>query len=165
MSNLIQNDLISSLHSVLKTQLVLSLKNKKISIMADETSDCCHHEQISVIVRFYDESLNKPVEYFVCMQRLTAVDAQSIFNSLDGIVVNQLGLSWLDIIVVCFDGVSTMAGNINGVQAKCKEKNSKIFYVHCHAHCLNLVLIDSIGRSNCIVFDFLLVLYNFYMHL
>jgi len=30
MSNLIQNDLISSLHSVLKRQLVLSLKNKKI---------------------------------------------------------------------------------------------------------------------------------------
>jgi len=154
MSNLIQNDLISSLHSVLKRQLVLSLKNKKISIMADETSDCGHHEQISVIVRFYDESLNKPVEYFVCMQRLTAVDAQSIFNSLDGIVVNQLSLSWLDIIAVCFDGASTMAGNINGVQAKCKEKNSKIFNVHCHAHCLNLVLIDCIGRSNCIVFDF-----------
>ncbi|XP_050064188.1 zinc finger MYM-type protein 1-like [Aphis gossypii] len=40
-----------------------------------------------------------------------------------------------------------MAGNINGVQAKCKEKNSKIFYVHCHAHCLNLVLIDSIEAS------------------
>lgn len=59
MSNLIQNDLISSLYSVLKRQLVLSLKNKKISIMADETSDCGHHEQISVIVRFYDESLNK----------------------------------------------------------------------------------------------------------
>ncbi|CAI6357084.1 unnamed protein product [Macrosiphum euphorbiae] len=138
MSNLIQNDLISSLHSVLKRQLVLSLKNKKISIMADETSDCGHHEQISVIVRFYDESLNKPVEYFVCMQRLIAVDAQSIFNSLDGIVVNQLGLSWLDIIAVCFDGASTMAGNMNGVQAKCKEKKAKIFYVHCHAHCLNL---------------------------
>ncbi|KAE9523137.1 hypothetical protein AGLY_016451 [Aphis glycines] len=94
MSNLIQNDLISSLHSVLKRQLVLSLKNKKISIMADETSDCGHHEQISVIVRFYDESLNKPVEYFV---------------------LNQLGLSWLDIIAVCFDGA--MAGNIN--EASC----------------------------------------------
>lgn len=35
LSNLIQNDLITSIHSVLKRQLVLSLKNKKISIMAD----------------------------------------------------------------------------------------------------------------------------------
>lgn len=56
--------------------------------MADEASDCGHYEQISVIVRFYDKSLNKPVEYFICMQCLIAVEAQSIFNSLDGIVVN-----------------------------------------------------------------------------
>jgi len=88
------------------------------------------------------------------MQLLTVVDAQSIFNSLDGIVVNQLGLSWFDIIAVCFNGASTMAGKINGVQAKCNEKNPKMFYVHCHAHCLSLVLIVSIDRSNCIVFDF-----------
>lgn len=53
---------------------------------------------------------------------------------------------------MCFDGAATMAGSANGVQRKCKEKNLKIFHVHCHAHCLNLVLVDSIGRKNTIVF-------------
>lgn len=153
-SNLIQNDLILSIHSVLKRKLVSSLKNKKISIMADETSDCGHHEQMSVIVRYYDDITNSPVEYFVCMMRLTAVDSQSIFDSLSSIVEKQLSLSWLDVVAVCFDGAATMAGCSNGVQSKCKEINSKIFYVHCHAHCLNLVLVDSIGRKNRIVFDF-----------
>ncbi|XP_008183440.1 zinc finger MYM-type protein 1-like [Acyrthosiphon pisum] len=86
--------------------------------------------------------------------RLTAVDSQSIFDSLSSIVEKQLGLSWLDVVAVCFDGAATMAGCSNGVQSKCKEINSKIFYVHCHAHCLNLVLVDSIGRKNRIVFDF-----------
>eukprot|EP00102_Acyrthosiphon_pisum_P010403 XP_008178706.1 PREDICTED: zinc finger MYM-type protein 1-like [Acyrthosiphon pisum] len=86
--------------------------------------------------------------------RLTAVDSQSIFDSLSSIVEKQLGLSWLDVVAVCFDGADTMAGCSNGVQSKCKEINSKIFYVHCHAHCLNLVLVDSIGRKNRIVFDF-----------
>ncbi|XP_022183530.1 zinc finger MYM-type protein 1-like [Myzus persicae] len=152
-SNLIQNDLILSIHSVHKRKLVSSLKNKKISIMADETSDCGHHEQMSVIVRYYDDIINSPVEYFVCMMQLTAVDSQSIFDSLSSIIEKQLGLSWLDVVAVCFDGAATMAES-NGVQLKCKEINSKIFYVHCHAHCLNLVLIDSIGRKNRLVFDF-----------
>lgn len=54
-SNLIQNDLILSIHSVLMRKLVSSLKNKKFAIMADETSDCGHHEQMSVIVSCYDD--------------------------------------------------------------------------------------------------------------
>lgn len=122
--------------------------------MADETSDCGHHEQMSVIVRYCDDIINSPVEYFVCMMRLTAVDSQSIFDSLSSIVEKQLGLSWLDGVAVCYDGAATMAGCSNGVQSKCKEINSKIFYVYCHAHCLNLVLVDSIARKNRIVFDF-----------
>jgi len=27
-------------------------------------------------------------------------------------------------------------------------------YIHCYAHCLNLVLVDSVGRKNRVVFDF-----------
>jgi len=34
---------------------------------------------------------------------------------------------------------------------KCKEKNENIFYVHRYAHCLNLVLVDSIGRKNVVL--------------
>jgi hypothetical protein len=47
-----------------------------------------------------------------------------------------------------------MAGYYNGVQKKCKEKNENIFYVHYYAHCLNLVLIYSIGFKNRVLFDF-----------
>ncbi|CAI6355542.1 unnamed protein product [Macrosiphum euphorbiae] len=59
-----------------------------------------------------------------------------------------------------------MAGKISGVQSKCKEQNSKILYVHCFTHCLNLVLVDScISRmENSIIFDFFGVIqmvYNF----
>lgn len=128
--NLIQTDLILTIHSVLKRKLVFFLKNKKISIMADETSDCGYHEQMSVIVRYYDDIINSPVEYFVCMMRLTAVDSQSISDYLSSIVEKQLGLSWLDVVAVCFDEAAIMAGCSNGVQSKCKEINSKIFYAH-----------------------------------
>lgn len=64
---------------------------------------------------------------------------------------------------MCFDGAASMAGSISGVQAKCKEENSKILYVHCYAHYLNLSLINSIcdksrnknPNQNRVLFDFL----------
>lgn len=55
---------------------------------------------------------------------------------------------------VCFDGASTMSGNTTGVQTKFKKKNPKLCIVNCYGHCLNLVLVDSIGRDDIITFDF-----------
>jgi len=51
---------------------------------------------------------------------------------------------------MCFDGAATMSGSVNGVQDKFKKKNDKAFFVHC----LNLILVDSVGRENRITFDF-----------
>lgn len=56
-----------------------------------------------------------------------------------------------------------MSGCTNGVQAKFKEKNSNTFFVHGYGHCLNLVLVDSVGRNNQ-TFDFfgnIQLIYNF----
>ena len=41
-----------------------------------------------------------------------------------------------------YDGCSAMAGMLNGVQAKIREIYPKALYVHCSAHCLNLVVND-----------------------
>lgn len=153
-SNRIQNDIIMALYNYFKRKFALLLQNKKISIIADETSDVGHHQQMSIVIRYFDSILNKPVEHFVCLQRLTTVDAQSIFNSLNYVLVNKLSLNWSSVVGVCFDGAATMSGFNNGVQAKCKAKNNSIMYIHCYAHCLNLVLVDSVGRKNRVVFDF-----------
>ncbi|XP_025199262.1 zinc finger MYM-type protein 1-like [Melanaphis sacchari] len=153
-SNRIQNDIIMALYNYFKRKLALLLQNKKISIIADETSDVGHHQQMSIVIRYFDSILNKPVEHFVCLQRLTTVDAQSIFNSLNYVLVNKLSLNWSSVVGVCFDGAATMSGFNNRVQAKCKAKNNSIMYIHCYAHCLNLVLVDSVGRKNRVVFDF-----------
>lgn len=36
-----------------------------------------------------------------------------------------------------------MSEYIFGVQTKCKDQNNELAYVHCYAHCLNLVLVDA----------------------
>ncbi|KAL4091411.1 hypothetical protein QTP88_026107 [Uroleucon formosanum] len=160
-SNVIQNDIINSIHNVIIQELKLKLQNTHIAIMADETSDVGHHEQLSVVFRYFDTKTNRPIETFITLRRMLCVDAESIFNALDDVITCQFMLDWKNVIAVCFDGAATMAGNINGVRAKCKNKNKNILHVHCYAHCLNLTLMDAVcanakySEVNKCVFDFL----------
>ncbi|XP_060846498.1 zinc finger MYM-type protein 1-like [Rhopalosiphum padi] len=121
----------------------------------DDTTDVGHHEQMSVVVRYFDIHLFMPVERFICLKRLLSVNSNAIFAVLSEIMSNY-NLNWDDVVSVCFDGASTMSGCISGVQTKCKEENSRIMYVHCYAHCLNLVLVDACTtrRNIPMIFDF-----------
>jgi len=44
---------------VIKKQLKVALVNEKVLIMADETSDVGHHEQLSVVIRYFDKFKNR----------------------------------------------------------------------------------------------------------
>jgi hypothetical protein len=163
LSNKIEKEMILSLHSVVLRTILSSLGNKNISIIADDTSDCGHHEQVSVVLRYYDKRTDMPVELFVAILSLMCVDTFSIFNELHSVLC-KLTVDWSNVVSVCFDGVATISGCTAGVQAKCKEKNSNILYVHCYAHCLNLVLVDACtsSKQNRVVFDFLGVMQHLY---
>lgn len=124
-SNRIQNDLIYSIHNVLIKKIKSDLQNVYVSVLADETSDVGHYEQLSIVVRYFDFQTNRAVETFIDL-RLVSVDAESIFNALSNVLHSKFGISWSSIIAVCFDGASTMAGNIGGVQRKFKEMNENI---------------------------------------
>jgi len=89
----IQHDLISSVHNVLLQTIKSNVQESFISILADETSDVGHHEQISIIVRYFDEEKNRPIETFVSFQRLKSVTAQAIFNSLCS-VLDLMNKNW-----------------------------------------------------------------------
>ena len=43
----------------------------------------------------------------------------------------------------CYDGASVMSGCNTGVQTRVNDINPAAIYIHCHAHQLNLVLVDS----------------------
>ncbi|XP_066941006.1 zinc finger MYM-type protein 1-like [Macrobrachium rosenbergii] len=46
-----------------------------------------------------------------------------------------------------YDGAANMSGIYNGLQSRLQRQNPKALYVHCHAHCLNLVLVESAKSS------------------
>lgn len=151
----IQNDIINSIQTVMLRSIISSINSKPISIIADETTDLGHHEQLSLVIRYFDEDVFRPIERFIGLFRVKKVDAQSIFDELSS-TLTDLRIECDDIMSVCFDGAATMSGSIAGVQKKFKEKNSCILYVHCYAHCLNLVLVDACTsiKENHIIFDF-----------
>lgn len=154
-SGKIQNDIIISISNIILRKISHSVQNKLVSIMADETSDCGHREQMAIVLRFFDDKLNSPVEHLVAIRRVTSVDAQAIFSELK-VVLSLLKVDWKNVLSVCFDGAATMSGSVSGVQMRCKELNINIVYVHCYAHCLNLVLVDActLDKGNRLIFDF-----------
>jgi len=51
-------------------------KIQKLCIIADETSDVGHHEQLSIIIRHFDLQKNRPVETLIGLKRMTSADAE-----------------------------------------------------------------------------------------
>ncbi|KAL4104331.1 hypothetical protein QTP88_019632 [Uroleucon formosanum] len=76
------NESSTSNNQGLFKEILNLLSNSFISIMADETSDVGHHEQMSIVVRYFDDNVNRPIETFVSLKRMTSVTAESIFNTL-----------------------------------------------------------------------------------
>jgi hypothetical protein len=57
--------------------------------------------------------------------------------------LNYFGLDISNCVSQSYDGASVMPGQFNGVQKKIKDMSGNLCpYVHCHAHRLNLVLVD-----------------------
>lgn len=125
LSNLIQNDILKAIKNVILRLVKDEIQGQSISVIADETSDVRHHEQISIVFRYIPSGSVLPVERFISLERLKVTDAETIFNSLNN-CLQKMGILWENVEAVCFDGASTMSGNFTGVQARCKEKNKFI---------------------------------------
>ena len=69
--------------------------------------------------------------------------------SLSEFILNSLRENGIDpkcIVSQGYDGASVMSGHCAGVQRYICDIVPHATYVHCYAHCLNLVLVDSTKR-------------------
>ena len=46
-----------------------------------------------------------------------------------------------------YDGCSTMSGCYSGVQARVRDICESAYFVHCYAHRLNLVIVDTCSKN------------------
>jgi len=77
---------------------------------------------------------------------ISRTDSETLFKLLKDTLTSQ-GLSLCNIRGQCYDGASNMSGEHRGLQARIKDEAPKPVYVHCYAHCLNLVLVDAMKRN------------------
>ncbi len=110
--------------------------------MADETKDVKKKEQISLVLRYYFSGAVH--ESFLHFESADRLDAAGLTDKIIHILESH-GVEYKNNLVgQAYDGASVMSGKHSGVQARIKEQAKHAFYIHCNAHCLNVVLVDTV---------------------
>lgn len=127
------------------------------SILFDETLYLSHQQQKSFVVHFPHNMQIKVQFIEVCNANTTTG------QELESAVLSLLQKNGLELKNVCgqsYDGAANMSGMYKGLQARIRAHNKKALYVHCKAHCLNLVLVES-SKSDDNFFNLVEKLYAF----
>lgn len=138
-----QNEVINCCGKYIKDVLVKEIKlNKFFSIIADEASDCSNKEQMSLVLRFIDQSCEVREEFMGflhCNLGLTGLAlSQTVLTA-----ISNLTLDIQDCRGQGYDGAAAVSGHKNGLSAHILRLNDKALYTHCHSHRLNLVISHS----------------------
>lgn len=144
LSNRTQNDLISSVASVMISHIKCQIKQTDfVAVMVDETPDVSGREQLVIILRYFDNSevVDRFIKYVDCSSDR---GADFISNTILKILEDFGCLEKL--IAQTYDGAAVLSSNQNGVQKKVRDKCPSALFVWCSAHVLNLILSKSFER-------------------
>ncbi|XP_074521359.1 zinc finger MYM-type protein 1-like [Halichoeres trimaculatus] len=144
-SKTIQNDIIKSTAHVIQEEIDKEINAAPfIAIEVDDTTDISCRCQLTVIVRYVNES------GIICERFLGFHDIslERDAETIAAVVTKTIGSYNPETKLICqtYDGASCMSGQRGGVQALVKVKCRHALFVHCYAHKLNFVLAQ--GTSN-----------------
>ncbi|XDV31283.1 hypothetical protein PO909_034004 [Leuciscus waleckii] len=142
-SKTIQNEILKCLGGMVKNNIIKEVKeSQQFSIIVDETKDIQKKEQISFVLRYFYEGAVH--ESFIEFSEADQLDAGALSEKII-CFFEKHGLEYKkNLVGQGYDGAAVMSGVRAGVQAKVREVAKHSFYVHCSAHCLNLVIVDSV---------------------
>ena len=139
------NELIELSADVIRKKIVLKANGSigGFALMADETADISGVEQFSIGIRYVDYcEMNLSIhEEFLGFSALKAMDAETISQEILN-VTEKYGLEMQKLVGQGYDGCSTMAGEVSGVQQRIRDLYPKAYFMHCTSHWLNLVIND-----------------------
>jgi len=159
-----QNELIAAMSSVVTDKIREEIGESWYTIKADGTKDSTGTENISIVVRFFNQHTLKVMERLLVISSTDSGDAQSLTDVILA-EISKAGLKSTKIFSQVYDGASVMAGKNGGVQRILQEREDReIPYIHCFNHQLHLVVVHAMSAERPVK-DFLHVcgeLYNFF---
>ena len=146
----IQNEILGIASTMVVEEIVAEANESFISVVADESCDISGKEQLSIVLRYIKG--DKVNESFTGFVEMSSVSAESISAAILA-HLSRIGVDLRKLVGQGYDGASTMAGHVSGVQKRIRKTYPRAIFVHCAAQCLNLVINDqsrvSIVRSAC----------------
>ncbi|XP_065667807.1 zinc finger MYM-type protein 1-like [Hydra vulgaris] len=138
----IQNELIQIIAKRIREEILSKFKMVKyFSIIADCTQDVSKVEQMSIVLRFVQM---ENAEVKVCEHFIDFIPVeQTTGAALTDVILKMLTQTRIPIEDMRGQGYvngANMRGHQSGVQKRIFEKNSRAFFVPCHAHSKNLVV-------------------------
>ena len=141
-----QNKILNSIGKQLQKFIVGEINAAGIySIAMDCTTDSSHADQLSIIIRYLNRSLDI-VERLVSVQRVKESSAEGLFNTLQEIL-KESSLSLKDAVGQSYDGASVMTGKYKGVKTLVQQVNPQCIFIWTFDHMLNLVIMEACGSS------------------
>ena len=116
---------------------ITALPHLQYSVMMDDTRDVSGKEQEAFCLRYVDHDLIVHEE-FIGLYEVSSTTGENLARVvLD--VLQRLNLPISGLRGQAYDGAANMAGKYNGAQAIIKQQQPLAHYVHCTAHCVNLI--------------------------
>lgn len=158
----IQNEIFQVMADMVRNDISAEIREAEcFALLVDETKDVSKCEQLSVVVRYLRGEEVR--EEFLHFKHTEGLDADSLLRTIKQ-TLSQCNIDLKMCVGQCYDGAAVMSGCKNGVQQKLKSEVPEALYIHCHAHRLNLVLVDVVrnveGAAD--FFETVQMLYNFF---
>ncbi len=96
---------------------------------------------MSISLRYLDPDSHKLVEHFLTFVFAPKLTAEHLFQYIVD-TLSRFNINLSSMVSQGYDGAAVMSGCVSGVQKRIRDLVPQAIYVHCHAHCLNLVLVD-----------------------
>lgn len=139
-SPLVQNEILKLLGNNIVRDIAKSIQALPVlqySIIIDGTQDISGVEQESICIRYVDHDL-VPHEAFIGLYEVLGTTGEAIARVAKDVLL-RLNIPIAGLRGQTYDGAANMAGIHSGVQAEIKRQQPLALYMHCGAHCLNLI--------------------------
>lgn len=141
-----QNEMIHSSAEILRNSIVKEVKDAVyFAICLDTTPDAGKNDQLSMILRFVKKE-GDVVEALLDLSHVKKADSESLYAQLCRLL-KEYDLNIEHLRGQGYDGCATMAGHYSGLQARVREACPEAYFVHCYAHRLNLVVVDTCTKN------------------